>query len=283
MASLAAARSARPLTRRPGETAIPTPPPGSRRRSTPVRPDNSCSSPPARSRSTGGSSSSSTRASPCVVQAPTGPPSRRPTGPSPARRPRGPIPRRRSSSGLPATATIRRAPPISPPTERRARTRSPSRARAAFPPASSCSSTSSPARRGRPTRPGGVRFWASPDFRVVWQRHNPSQGTDDPFPDAFSWFSRTDRPTNEIKQIATVSGNTVSFTTPIHISYRASHTAQLTRFGETFTQEAGVEDLKVIGGITEASASSGRRTPGRRTSTTPSGTTRGLRWSARSE
>jgi hypothetical protein len=62
---------------------------------------------------------------------------------------------------------------------------------------------------------------------VVWQRHNPAQGTDDPFPDAFSWFSRTDRPTNEIKQIAGVTGNTISFTTPIHISYRTSHTAQL--------------------------------------------------------
>jgi hypothetical protein len=102
---------------------------------------------------------------------------------------------------------------------------------------------------GWQTDPAGRgQIWASPDFRVVWQRHNPGQGTDDPFPDAFSWFSRTDRPTNEIKQIDKINGNTVSFTTPIHISYRTSHTAQLSTFPESFTQGAGVEDLKVIGG-----------------------------------
>ena len=80
--------------------------------------------------------------------------------------------------------------------------------------------------------PGGRgQIWASSDFRVVWQRHNPSQGTDDPFPaDAAGWFCRQDRPTNEIKQIDHISGNTIFFNTPIHISYRTSHTAQLTAF-----------------------------------------------------
>jgi hypothetical protein len=95
---------------------------------------------------------------------------------------------------------------------------------------------------------GRGQIWASPDFRVVWQRHNPPQGTDDPFPDALGWFSRTDRPINEIKQIDQVNGNTITFTSPIHISYRTSHTAQLSTLGETFTQGAGVEDLKVVGG-----------------------------------
>ncbi len=102
---------------------------------------------------------------------------------------------------------------------------------------------------GWQTDPAGRgQIWASSDFRVVWQLHNPGQGTDDPFPDAFSWFSRTDRPTNEIKQIDKISGTTISFTTPIHISYRTSHIAQLSTFGETFVQNAGVEELKVIGG-----------------------------------
>jgi hypothetical protein len=95
---------------------------------------------------------------------------------------------------------------------------------------------------------GRGQIWASPDFRVVWQRHNPPASGDDPFPGAFSWFSRTDRPTNEIKQIDHLSGNTVFFTTPIHISYRAAQSAQLTTYGYTFVQNAGVEDLKVIGG-----------------------------------
>jgi len=99
------------------------------------------------------------------------------------------------------------------------------------------------------TDPGGRgQIWASPDFRVVWQRHNPPQSTDDPFPDAAGWFCRQDRPTNEIKQIDHVSGNTVFFTTPIHISYRAAQTAQLTSFGYTFVQNAGIEGFKVTGG-----------------------------------
>jgi hypothetical protein len=102
---------------------------------------------------------------------------------------------------------------------------------------------------GWQTDPGGRgQVWASPDFRVVWQRHNPGQGTDDPFPDAFSWFSRTDRPTNELKQIDHLSGNTVFFTTPIHINYRTSHTAQLSTYPTDHVQNAGVEDLTVIGG-----------------------------------
>src|SRR5262249_13160498 len=97
--------------------------------------------------------------------------------------------------------------------------------------------------------PAGRRLiWASPDFRVVWQRHDPPAPGDDPFPDALSWFSRTDRPTNEIKQIDRLTGNIVFFTTPVHISYRAAQSAQLSTYGQPFVQNAGVEDLKVIGG-----------------------------------
>jgi len=95
---------------------------------------------------------------------------------------------------------------------------------------------------------GRGQIWASPDWRVVWQRHNPSQGTDDPFPSATSWFSRADRPTNEVKQIDHITGNTVFFTTPIHISYRASQTAQLSWYEYALVQNAGVEELTVIGG-----------------------------------
>ncbi|HUM09996.1 MAG TPA: glycosyl hydrolase family 28-related protein [Myxococcaceae bacterium] len=96
---------------------------------------------------------------------------------------------------------------------------------------------------------GRGQIWASPDFRVVWQRHHPPQKvTDDPFPQALSWFSRPDRPTSEIKQIDHLSGNTLIFSTPVHISYRTSHAAQVTAFGYPFTQNAGIEDLTVVGG-----------------------------------
>jgi hypothetical protein len=110
---------------------------------------------------------------------------------------------------------------------------------------------------GWQTDPAGRgQIWASPDFRVVWQLHNPAQGTDDPLhppanaatPDAFSWFCRLDRPTGEVKQIDHISGNTIFFTTPIHISYRTSHTAQVSYYGYAHTQNAGVESLTVIGG-----------------------------------
>lgn len=103
---------------------------------------------------------------------------------------------------------------------------------------------------------GRGRIWASPDFRVVWQLHDPPQPTDDPLKipanaanqDAFGWFSRLDRPTAEIKQIAAISGHTVTFSTPIHISYRVSHAAQLSAYNMKRTASAGIESLTVIGG-----------------------------------
>jgi hypothetical protein len=102
---------------------------------------------------------------------------------------------------------------------------------------------------------------------VVFQMHNPAQSVDDP-PAAFGWFSRgypsntssptdTDgRMTSEIKEIASVSGNTVTFTSPLSIGYRVSHLAQLTRYtansnggnGGTQVTYAGVENLTMIGG-----------------------------------
>jgi hypothetical protein len=103
--------------------------------------------------------------------------------------------------------------------------------------------------------------------RVVWNFHWPQQPGDDannsniggPFdttpglPTAsMSWFCRTDRPTNEIKEIASVSGNTITFTSPLTIGYRMSHTAQLTRYTPAVgpgvqVTNAGVENLTMVG------------------------------------
>ena len=91
---------------------------------------------------------------------------------------------------------------------------------------------------------------------VAWNIHSPAAAGDDP-PEAKGWFSRLDRPTNEIKEIASVSGNVVTFTTPLSIGYRTSHTAQLTRYTPTgsgsggnsvHVVNAGVENLTTIGG-----------------------------------
>ncbi|MFA7306172.1 MAG: hypothetical protein WC026_05815 [Hyphomicrobium sp.] len=104
---------------------------------------------------------------------------------------------------------------------------------------------------------GRGEIWAAADWRVVWQKHKPAipyvdDFSADEFPSApgaaGGWFSRPDRPTAEIKQIASVSGNTITFTTPIHISYRKTHSAQLSRYGMRYVMNAGIEDLKLSGG-----------------------------------
>lgn len=119
--------------------------------------------------------------------------------------------------------------------------------------------------------PSNAKVWAGD--RVAWNMHLPVQqfqddcsasnatgpydGSPGTTPAAMSWFSRTDRPTCEIKEIASVSGNVVTFTSPLAISYRASHTAQLTRYTLTGSQSggnsvhvssAGVENLTLSGG-----------------------------------
>src|SRR4029077_9190171 len=73
--------------------------------------------------------------------------------------------------------------------------------------------------------PGGAQVWQGD--RVAWNMHSPVQPGDDngasnaqgPYdqqpgvlPVSMSWFARTDRATSEIKQVASISGNAVTFT-----------------------------------------------------------------------
>ncbi len=103
---------------------------------------------------------------------------------------------------------------------------------------------------------GRGEIWASPDFRVVWQKHKPPQSYDDFGPDIYPhtpgsagcWFSNCDRPTNEIKQISAISGNTITFDSPITISYRVSHRAQLYHWQTPHTRHAGIEDMSLSDG-----------------------------------
>ncbi len=111
----------------------------------------------------------------------------------------------------------------------------------------------------QPDRLGRGQIWASPDYRVVWSLHNPLQPWDDPLAastptegPAAEWFSRQDRVTAEIKEVASVSANTIAFTTPLHIDYRVSHAAQVTAYYEAPVKNAGVENLTVIGGSDSA-------------------------------
>jgi hypothetical protein len=70
-----------------------------------------------------------------------------------------------------------------------------------------------------------------------------------------SWFTRTNRPLGQVMEIQSVSGNTVTFTTPFHITFQTAFTAQLSRFSNIdngpvvpVVKYAGVEDLYLYGG-----------------------------------
>jgi hypothetical protein len=63
------------------------------------------------------------------------------------------------------------------------------------------------------------------------------------------WFTRYDRPVGQMLEVASAAGNTVSFTTPLHMAFDTAHDAQLTRFTIPYgAKNAGVEDLYVHGG-----------------------------------
>jgi hypothetical protein len=115
----------------------------------------------------------------------------------------------------------------------------------------------------QPDRLGQGQIWASPDYRVVWKAHKPTLQYVDDFDASdpndrgpLGWFCRYDRPTNEIKEVAGVSGGVITFTTPLHINYRISHTSQLTRYtaagnggnGGVHVAYAGIEGFSVKGG-----------------------------------
>lgn len=73
-------------------------------------------------------------------------------------------------------------------------------------------------------------------------RHDPPGGG------SRRWFVRQDRPLTQMMEIAGISGNTITFTTPFHITFDTAHSAQLTYFPRNPVKYAGVEDLKLYGG-----------------------------------
>jgi hypothetical protein len=68
--------------------------------------------------------------------------------------------------------------------------------------------------------------------------------------DASCWNARQDRPQNEIKEIQSVGGNSVTFTSPLHKSYRVANHAELTTAtgDRQYVTNAGLEDVSLIGG-----------------------------------
>jgi hypothetical protein len=70
-----------------------------------------------------------------------------------------------------------------------------------------------------------------------------------------TWFTRPDRPLGQVMEVESVSGNTITFTTPFHITFHTAYAAQLSRFSNAengpvvpAVKYAGIEDLYVRGG-----------------------------------
>lgn len=98
---------------------------------------------------------------------------------------------------------------------------------------------------------GGGTIWASSDFRVTYQCTNPPDGLEDftggTLPSWFAAYTVADRPTCEMKKISAISGNTITFTTPLHIDYRTANTAKMSKYNGTVVRNSGIENISAYG------------------------------------
>jgi hypothetical protein len=82
------------------------------------------------------------------------------------------------------------------------------------------------------------------DPRVWWgPQHNPPGGG------SRRWFARQDRSLTQIMEVTAVNGNTVTFSTPFHITFKTEYAAQLSRYANPVLHRVGIEDLYVYGGM----------------------------------
>jgi len=82
------------------------------------------------------------------------------------------------------------------------------------------------------------------DPRVWWgPQHDPPGGG------SRRWFARQDRSLAQIMEVTAVNGNTITFSTPFHVTYKAKYAAQLSRYANQVLHGVGIEDLYVYGGM----------------------------------
>jgi hypothetical protein len=82
------------------------------------------------------------------------------------------------------------------------------------------------------------------DPRVWWgPQHNPPGGG------SRRWFARQDRSLAQMLEVTAVDGNTITFSTPFHITLKAEYGAQLSRYANPVLRRVGIEDLYVYGGM----------------------------------
>ncbi|HET9256660.1 MAG TPA: hypothetical protein VFO16_15870 [Pseudonocardiaceae bacterium] len=87
------------------------------------------------------------------------------------------------------------------------------------------------------------------DPNVVWNYNHegPGEGTR-------RWFARQDRSLSQIMKITAIDGDTVSFETPLHTTFKTAYDAQLTRFVDesgrpSFLEWVGIEGVFFEGGM----------------------------------
>ena len=82
------------------------------------------------------------------------------------------------------------------------------------------------------------------DPRVWWgPQHDPPGGG------SRRWFIRQDRSLAQIMEVTAVRGNTLTFSTPFHITFKTEYAAQLSRYTEPVLRRVGIEDLYIYGGM----------------------------------
>jgi hypothetical protein len=64
-----------------------------------------------------------------------------------------------------------------------------------------------------------------------------------------AYFCRQDRSLNQLLEVATVSGNVLTFTTPLHTTFKTAFTAQVTRFLNPVLRGIGIENICFMGGM----------------------------------
>lgn len=103
----------------------------------------------------------------------------------------------------------------------------------------------------------GHQIWASSDYLVTWNKHNPLiQFIDDfaanEYPTDNTWYNAfmvPDRAVCEMKEISAIDAGakTITFSTPLHTDYMNAVAGRVTLYNGTMIDGCGIEDLTATG------------------------------------
>jgi hypothetical protein len=82
------------------------------------------------------------------------------------------------------------------------------------------------------------------DPNVFWgPAHDPPGGG------SRRWFVRQDRSINQMMEVTAVNGNTITFSTPFHYTFKTAFQGQLSRYANPVTTGVGIEGIYFFGGM----------------------------------